>query len=401
MTAYPSVPPGRPLGPPGPAPLPRGFATAVRRGLARIAAEPFAPYQAAVLRIGLALTWLALLLREGVDRAELYGPDGSWSWDMSRQWNATTHAFTALLWHDGRLWFEAVYVAAVAASVMLLLGWRTRTASLLFMIAVMAVQNRNPFVGNGGDNLLHVMAVYLVFTRCGAVWSLDARRAARGRDHGPDTAGIVLWACFAAVLALVTALGRLGAGWASLLWGFLAAQLAGWLVRRRAPGEPRTVLTMAGNVVHAGAMLVIAVQICLIYSSSGWYKIQGSLWQDGTALYYALHIGNVTPWPALSRAVASHGLVVLLLTYGTVIAEVAFPFLLFNRRTRTAIVMVMMGLHAGIGTLLGLPFFSLAMIAADAVFLPASVLRRLGDRMTRAARRTRTALLRPSRAPAR
>ncbi|MFD0395382.1 HTTM domain-containing protein [Streptomyces nogalater] len=157
---------------------------------------------------------------------------------------------------------------------------------------------------------------------------------------------------------------------------------------------------MAGNVVHAGAMLVIAVQICLIYSSSGWYKIQGSLWQDGTALYYALHIGNVTPWPALSGAVASSSLVVLLLSYGTVIAEVAFPFLLFDRRTRTAIVTVMMAMHAGIGTLLGLPFFSMAMIVADAVFLPASVLRRLGDRVTRAARRTRAALLRPSRAPA-
>ncbi|GAA2728299.1 HTTM domain-containing protein [Streptomyces nogalater] len=400
MTAHPLLPPGRPRAPSGPAPLSRGFATAVRRGLARIAAEPFAPYQAAVLRIGLALTWLALLLREWVDRAELYGPDGSWSWDMGRQWNATTHAFTPLLWYDGRLWFEAGYVAAVAASVMLLLGWRTRTASLLFMITVMAVQNRNPFVGNGGDNLLHIMAIYLVFTRCGAVWSLDARRAARAREKDPDPAGIALWVFFAAVLTLVTGLGRLGMGWALPLWGFLAAQSAGWLVRRGAPGEPRTALTMAGNVVHAGAMLVIAVQICLIYSSSGWYKIQGSLWQDGTALYYALHIGNVTPWPALSGAVASSSLVVLLLSYGTVIAEVAFPFLLFDRRTRTAIVTVMMAMHAGIGTLLGLPFFSMAMIVADAVFLPASVLRRLGDRVTRAARRTRAALLRPSRAPA-
>jgi hypothetical protein len=157
---------------------------------------------------------------------------------------------------------------------------------------------------------------------------------------------------------------------------------------------------MAGNVVHAGAMLVIALQICLIYSSSGWYKIQGSLWQDGTALYYALHIGNVTPWPALSRAVAGNGLAVLLLTYGTVIAEVAFPFLLLSHRTRTAIVLVMMAMHTGIGTLLGLPFFSMAMIAADAVFLPTSVLRRTGDRVTRAARRTRAALPRPNRATA-
>jgi hypothetical protein len=44
----------------------------------------------------------------------------------------------------------------------------------------------------------------------------------------------------------------------------------------------------------------------------------------------------------------------------------------------------MMTEHAVIAVVLGLPFFSLAMIAADAVFLPTSFLRRLGGWAARA-----------------
>ncbi|MFF0227869.1 HTTM domain-containing protein [Streptomyces sp. NPDC004629] len=392
--------------PPSPSPSPsarpsRRIGAAVRRGVARITGDAIAPYQSAVARIGFSFTWLALLLREWVHRDELYGVDSPWNWAMAREWNATNQAFTVLMWQDSRWWFEIVYVAAIAASVMLLLGWRTRTASLLFMIGVLALQNRNPFMGDGGDNVLHLMAIYLVFTRCGRVWSLDARRAAHGRDGGRDMVGIVLWVVLTAVLALVTGLGKPDAGWALLLWGFVLAQLAWWLVRRHRPGEPRAVMEMVGNVVHAGAMFVIAAQVCLIYAASGWYKIQGSLWQDGTALYYVLHLDDVTPWPAVSHAVASSSLIVLLLTYGTVIVEVAFPFTLFNSRLRTVMVAIMMSMHAGIGILLGLPFFALAMIAADALFLPTALLRRAGDGVTRTASRSRPAPPTPRRSPSR
>ncbi|MEU9126186.1 HTTM domain-containing protein [Streptomyces sp. NPDC048506] len=389
VTAYSPATPGRES---VPSPLTRSrrrIGAVVRQGLARITEGAIAPYQSAVARIGFSLTWLALLLREWVHRDELYGVHSPWSPTLAREWNATTHSFTVLLWNDSRLWSEFVYAAAIVASVMLLLGWRTRTASLLFLIGVLALQNRNPFVGNGGDNVLHVMAIYLVFTRCGQVWSWDARRAAHGGDGGRDVVGIGMWALFTAVLALVTGVGELSAGWALLLWGFVFAQMAWWLVRRYAPGEPRIVMGMVGNVVHAGAMFVIAAQVCLIYATSGWYKIQGSFWQDGSALYYALHLGNVTPWPALSHTIASSSLLVLLLTYGTVMLEVAFPFTLFNRRLRTVMVAILIGMHAGIGVVLGLPFFSLAMIAADLVFLPTTVLRRAGDRVARMVPRAR------------
>ncbi|MFI9051616.1 HTTM domain-containing protein [Streptomyces sp. NPDC053427] len=392
MTAYSPATPGRESVPSPFQGLRRGTGTAIRRGLGRITGGAIAPYQSAAIRIGFSFTWLAYLLREWVHRNELYGPGSPLSWSMARELISTNHAFTVLMWSDGRLWFEFVYAAAMIASVMLLLGWRTRTASLLFLIGVLALLHRNPYVGNAGNDVVHVFAIYLVFTRCGQVWSLDARRRANVREDGGscrDVVGIVMWLLCTAALVLGTVLGKVGTGWAVLLWGFVVVQAAWWLIRRYAPGEPRTVMDMVGNVVHAGALLVIAVQVCLIYSASGWYKIQGSLWQDGTALYYPLHVGVYTPWPALSHAIASSSFIVLLLTYGTVMVEVAFPFTLFNRRLRTVMVAIMMSMHAGIGILLGLPFFSLAMIAADSLFLPTSILRWAGDRVARAVPRAR------------
>ncbi len=165
---------------------------AVSRAIARVTDSPLGPHQTAVLRIGLALTWLLFLLREYPHRQELYGPDGPWDWDLAAQLVSTNQAFTVLLWSDSRLWFEAVYALAVLASLLLLLGWRTRTMSVLFMVGVLALQNRSVFMGDGGDNVLHIMAIYLVFTRCGQVWSLDARRArradeARARGSGRAT----------------------------------------------------------------------------------------------------------------------------------------------------------------------------------------------------------------------
>jgi hypothetical protein len=163
------------------------------RGPARVAGTAVGPYQTAVVRIGFSLTWLLFLLREWPHRQELYGPDGVWSWEMAHALIADNHAFTVLMWTRGQLWFEIVYAGAILASALLLVGWRTRTSSLLFMIGVLSLQNRSVFEGDGGDNVVHLMAIYLVLTRCGEVWSLDARRRRRGRRNG-GAADVVLWA---------------------------------------------------------------------------------------------------------------------------------------------------------------------------------------------------------------
>ncbi|CAM5699555.1 HTTM domain-containing protein OS=Streptomyces fumanus OX=67302 GN=GCM10018772_12160 PE=4 SV=1 [Streptomyces fumanus] len=134
---------------------------------------------------------------------------------------------------------------------------------------------------------------------------------------------------------------------------------------------------MIANTAHNGALLVIMAEACLIYATAGWYKVQGSRWQDGTAVYYPLHLDYFSPWPALGDLLSFSGTMVMLITYGTVAVQVAFPFTLFNRRVKNVLLAAMMTEHAVIAVVLGLPFFSLAMIAADAVFLPTSFLRRV------------------------
>ncbi len=354
---------------------------AVGRGVRRVASGVLGPYQTAVVRIGFATTWLLFLLREWPHHRELYGPDGPWSWELGHRLVESNHAFTVLLWSDGAVWFEVVYTLAVLSAVALALGWRTRLSSVLFMVGVLSVQNRSVFMGDGGDNIVHLMAIYLVCTRCAQVWSLDARRVAR-RGTGRDVPGVVLWTLAGLALAVISALGDLTAGWALVYWGLWGVQGLWWAAGRFAPGEPRTVLDVFGNLVHNGALLVIIAEVCLVYSTAGWYKIQGSRWQDGTAVYYPLNLDYFAPWPGLNDVLGSSGLLVMLMTYGTVIIQVAFPFTLFNRKVKNVLLAVMITEHLSIAVLLGLPFFSLAMVAADSVFLPTGLLTWFGSRVS-------------------
>ncbi|MTE19955.1 HTTM domain-containing protein [Streptomyces sp. TRM43335] len=396
------------------------------RGIVRVGDHALGPHQAAVVRIGFAFTWLVFLLFEWPNRRELYGPNGPWSRELAERLIDTNHAFTALLWFDGTVWFEVVYALALLSAAALLVGWHTRATSVLFMIGVLSLQNHSVFMGDGGDNVIHLMALYLVFTRCGLVWSLDARRARRSPaaagGSGADPTGVVLWSVLGAVLLLVTVRGELSwfgddgpvlhVGWATVLWGLWLVYGLWWYVSRPgagadadtdagadpgAAGRPaggrraavRGLMDILGNIVHNATLLVIMAEVCLIYATAGWYKIQGSRWQDGTAVYYPMHLDYFAPWPALSELLGSSGLMIMVLSYGTVIVQVAFPFTLFNRRVKNVLLVMMMVEHAGIAVILGLPFFSLAMIAADAVFLPTVFLVWAGARASGAAGRIR------------
>ncbi|MFI1201100.1 HTTM domain-containing protein [Streptomyces sp. NPDC020883] len=381
---------------------------AVGRGFGWVTARARAPYQTAVIRIGFAGTWLLFLLREWPHREQLYGPGGPWDFGMARRLLEGNQGFSVLVWSDSGGWFECVYLLAVVASALLMLGWRTRTMSVLFMIGVLSLQNRSVFIGDGGDNVIHLMSMYLVLTRCGQVWSLDARRARRtaaaagtGGDAAAaprDLTGTVLWAVLGLALAVAQLAGAPGLtwfghgpfphfGWSLALWGLWAAHGLWWAARRYAPGEPRIVLDTLAKLAHNGVLLVIMVEVCLVYATAGWYKIQGSRWQDGTAVYYPMHLDYFSPWPGLSQLLGSNGLMVMLITYGTVIVQVAFPFTLFNRRLKNVLLVAMICEHLSIAVLLGLPFFSLAMITADAVFLPTTFLTGLGGRLSRLRRR--------------
>ncbi|MFF6790625.1 HTTM domain-containing protein [Streptomyces filamentosus] len=376
---------------PAPAPARVPFDRRLARAAQTVTSRALGPYQTAIVRIGFSLTWLFFLVREYPHRHQMYGPDGPWSFDMARRLIADNRSFTVLMWSDGRLWFEVVYALAVLSAVLLLLGWHTRAVSVVFMVGALSLQNRSVFLGDGGDNVVHLVALYLTLIRCGQVWSLDARRAARKAARGEgaaarvELAGPVLWVVLGGFLVAATWFSPVTGEWwiHVLLWVLWLGQGLWWLVEQYAPGEPRVLLDVLANLAHNATLLVLMAEVCLIYATAGWYKIQGSRWQDGTALFYPLHLDYFTPWPALSELLASSGIMVMLLSYGTVIVQVAFPFTLFKRKVKNVLLGAMMLEHAGIAVLLGLPAFSLAMIAADSVFLPTVFLVWLGGRAAR------------------
>lgn len=75
--------------------------------------------------------------------------------------------------------------ALLAAAVALTLGWRTRVASVLVAVLLLAIQRRDPWVLNSGDLLLRQLAFFVMLMPAGETWSLDARRRGVERLRAP------------------------------------------------------------------------------------------------------------------------------------------------------------------------------------------------------------------------
>jgi hypothetical protein len=309
--------------------------------------RPVSLYAAAVLRIGYGLLYLVFLLREFPHRDEMWGPGSPWTPALARQMSDQSGWFSVLTLSDSRVYFEVCYAAALVTCALFVLGWRTRAVSVLFAVAVTSFHSRALFMADGGDILMVLMAVYLVFTACGRRWSLDARRtslrASAGKTAGPRGGGL-----------------------------------------RHQLGDTRVILT---TVLHNCGMFVIAAQVCFLYGCAGLYKVQGLKWGDGTALHYILNIDLFQPWPELSQLIDGHHQLLAVVAYLTVLVQVAFPFILFSR-LKYPVLVLLLGMHVNIAVLMGLPIFSGAMIVADAAFLPDRFYRAVGRLCRRAPRPT-------------
>ena len=321
----------------------------------RLTGYPLAARGTAALRIGYGTLWTLFLLAEFPEREGAWGPGSAWTAPLERAYEAQTPMpgwirdwLTAVAGlGDGG--FEAFYVLALLAGVLFAFGWRTRISSLLFCFVVVALENRSPLITDGGDNVLTLMSLFLCFTRCGRHWSLDARRAARraeataqARQTGPEPD---------------------------------PRPAPGWLTELRAAREQIV------NLMHNGAVLVIAFQICVVYGTAGLFKVQGSMWQDGTAMAYVLQLHWFQPWPGLDSWLLGHAMLLAVAGYVTVLVQVGFPFTVFAPRLKYPSLVVLAGMHLLIAVVLGLPFFSLLMLVGDAVFLSDRVWRAVEGRV--------------------
>ncbi|PVZ13272.1 HTTM domain-containing protein [Actinomycetospora cinnamomea] len=229
-----------------------------------------------------------------------------------------------------------LWLAGVLGAVALTVGFRTRVAALVVFVVIMSVTRSAPLAFNAGDGLLRLVAFYVLLMPAGSAASVDRWRA--DPEH---------------------------------LWSF----------PRRAPW----------------ALRLAQIQLSVIYVSTVWEKAGGARWRDGTAVSYAVRIGEVSRVPVPSFVTGSP-LLAELATYGTLAAELAIGVLVWNRAARPWVLALGVLLHLSIEITLAVGFFSLTIVTLYLAFLPPDraeqVLRWVRDRVGCRGRR------RPTRTPA-
>ncbi|HWN27442.1 MAG TPA: HTTM domain-containing protein, partial [Actinomycetospora sp.] len=204
-------------------------------------------------------------------------------------------------------------------------------------VGVLSFARRDPYVLNAGDILLRSLAFYFIFAPAGEALSLDRWRRAR------DT-----------------------------FWEFPL----------RAPW----------------ALRLMQIQLSVIYLSTVWEKLQGSRWRDGTAVSYALRIGDVHRFPT-PAFLADSVLMSEVMTFGTLVVELSLAIFVWNRTLRPWVLALGVSLHLSIELSMMVGFFSLLMLTLYLAFLPPETASRLVlwvRRWTRRRVSQRSARRRPS-----
>ncbi|KYF51643.1 hypothetical protein BE08_35680, partial [Sorangium cellulosum] len=278
---------------------------------------------ASLFRIVAGLTILHLYLANYHQRHYLYGPEGVWPFARSLEEAHNAGAFSIYVLSRSPVFFEVVFHLGVLFAALWVVGFRTRLMSLLTYVGLWSLHQRNPALLDGGDNVVRLALLYGIFAELGAYFSLDADRLRAQRERGGD------------------------------------------LQRIKA-------------MMHNAAILACAVQVCLVYGVAGLYKVQGELWQNGTALYYITRVGEFT-WPGHSEGLYRSVPLVTALTYATVAFQLCFPFLFaLNRHTRRLALAGAILFHSGIAIMMGLVTFAAFMISVELALVSDAEYRALG-----------------------
>ena len=113
------------------------------------------------------------------------------------------------------LWQAQALLFGVAAGLAgaLLLGHHTRLATAGSWLLLVSVQNRNPLIGQGGDDLLRMLLFWGLFLPWGRVWSRDGRARPAPERYDYFSAATVAYVVQIALLYWCTALLKNGPEW--------------------------------------------------------------------------------------------------------------------------------------------------------------------------------------------
>jgi hypothetical protein len=110
------------------------------------------------------------------------------------------------------------------------------------------------------------------------------------------------------------------------------------------------------------------LQICIIYFFASLHKLQGTVWVDGTALYYILNSDDFSA-SSLNAIITSSIILVKFFTWFSIAFQLSFPFLVLLKKTKYLVLLLGVLFHIGIFILMRIDNFSLIMLACYTIFL--------------------------------
>ncbi|MFA9415222.1 hypothetical protein [Natrinema sp. HArc-T2] len=225
---------------------------------------------------------------------------------------------------SGEPWLQVVLFGCAAVSATaLLVGYRTRIATVCSVVLLFSVHFRNPFVLNGADRLLRELLLLGVFLPLGNRWAIDTL------DES--------------------------SGYSDLERDDESAVRSGSDVRITTP-----------------ATAAILVHVVVMFVNNAVLKATGDTWHSGEALGYALRLDHLTI--LLGDAVVNYPLVLTTGTYvWTGLVTGAPLLLLLAGRLRIAYVSAFIAAVTGLALSMAVGLFPVVLAGAFLLFLPPRV----------------------------
>lgn len=258
------------------------------------------------------------------------------------------------------IWMKVIHGGLLIVLFFMTIGFCTRTMTVLAWLGALSYPQRSMNSVFGMDAIMSFVLLYLIIGPSGAAFSVDRL------------------------------IGRYVVAWRRFRERYRSRKS----IANAAAPSLKDAERPAGLVSANLALRLLQIHLCIVYLASGTSKLQGNAWWNGTAVWSTLVNFEFSPlryshylW-CIREMCRHRWFWELFITGGvafTLIFEIGFISMVWNRRLRWFMILGAVMLHAGIATFMGLTTFSAIMVTAVISFVPAPAARKFVDSIGQAA----------------
>jgi hypothetical protein len=273
------------------------------------------PLPLGLFRIAYGLCVTATLLLLKGDWLAWYGAHAWVSLNTMRvvESGARINLFTLIPQNDRLI--AAFFWVFLASALMLTVGFFSRINSVLVYFFLTSIDQRNLFITHSGDTFLRVAGFFLMFAPVGAALSIDRMFRVRRGQEPPEI-------------------------------------------------QPR----------RQWAVRLIQIELSLVYLATFCWKLKGSAWLDGSALFYIYHLLEFQRFPVPSWLLQPAFLKIA--TWFALFLELSLGTIIWIRRFRYKLLLAGLILHLSLEYSLNTPMMQWDFLSAYLLFLDGHDLQR-------------------------